>query len=58
MVQNSICTVESLKIILNTLKLSNSVLVRVPINIYDYEQMLTLFAILQAETHWAWSNSM
>ena len=34
----------------HALKLSNSVLVRVPINIYFYEQMITLFVILLAET--------
>ena len=46
------------EIISNTLKLSNSVLVRVPINIYYYEQMTTLFVILLAETPVAWFNSM
>ena len=44
---HSVCAAESLKIIWKALKLPNSVLVRVPINIYYYEQIIpTLFVIL------------
>ena len=32
--------------------------VRVPINIYYYEQVITLFVILLAEATLAWFNSM
>ena len=55
---NTICSTESLKIISNTSKLSNCVLVRFPIYIYYYEEMITLFVILLAETPSAWFNSM
>ena len=41
-----------------TLKFSNGVLVRVPINNYNYEQPIELFVILLAKTPSRWCNSM
>ena len=41
-VQHSICAVESLKIILNTLKLSNNVLVKIPV-FFPVSNFLKLF---------------
>ena len=54
---NTIC-VESLLIITNIWKLSNGVIVIVPVNNEYYKQMIKLFVIPLAETPSPWCNSM